>query len=153
MVFDIQEKAEMDMMHEIEATRGIDEVRFGMSVMQLESLGYVENRDRYNEIIRWRSFSRDDTLVCYVKDDVFIAYACFEDCCLHGRNLIGLSEFELMALLGQSTETGESIWVGDEEQQVPFEYESVGLQIWFERGRVISVFGDAGDEFEYDGKR
>lgn len=75
---------------------------------------------------------------------MFVAFACFEKCHLCDIDLIGLNEYELVAVLGEPTERGDPLWVSDNQQQIPFEYEKEGLQVWFQAGKVISIFGDEG---------
>lgn len=115
-----------------------------MSVAQLEALGYVEHIDRYNEITQWRTFARDESLLCYVKDDIVIAIACFANCYIEERNIIGMNKKALFSMLGFPSEIGNPLWVTDDEQQQPLEYEEAGLQIWLEGGKVVSVFCDDG---------
>ena len=135
----------MSKMHQIRINRGVDGVDFGMSVHRLDGLGYVERPERYNEITGWRTFSRDQSLLCYVKDDAVIAIACFAHCWLQGHEIIGMDEQRLVSLLGPPAEIGEALWVSEDRQQQPFEYEEAGLQIWFELGKVVSVFCDKGE--------
>jgi hypothetical protein len=135
---------EVNAPHEIKPNEGVDEVRFGMSVAQLVASGYMGKVERYNEITEWRTFARDESLLCYVKTNVVIAFACFENCHVREKNIIGLRDSELIAILGQPSEIGDALWVSNNQQQIPVEYEKEGLQIWFEDGKVVSVFGDGG---------
>lgn len=132
--------------HRIVVREGIDDARFGMTPAQLKVLGFDEKIERFNNITQWRAFTRDGNLMLYVKDYAVVAFACFESCALLGQGVIGLSESEIIALLGHPTEIGEPLWVDEDIQQTPFEYEALGLQVWIEKGRAISVFGNDGSE-------
>lgn len=134
--------AEIKKIHQIRPNKGTDDVDFGVSVDQLQAFGYAERVECYNEITEWRTFTRDESLRCYVKDDVVIAIACFANCYVGGMDVIGVDENALLAMLGPPTEIGDALWVSDDQQQIPFEYEGAGFQIWLESGKVVSVFCD-----------
>ncbi|TJZ76200.1 hypothetical protein [Chitiniphilus eburneus] len=82
---------------------------------------------------------------CYIEDGVVVCIACFTECFLFGKPLIGLAEDELISLLGQPDEIGESLWVSEERLQTPYEYFSFGIQIWFENEKTVSAFCNAED--------
>lgn len=126
--------------HDIYPRKGVDSVDFGIDVGKLESLGYCQRLEKPDEVIGWRTFVRDGAVVCYVEEGVVVTIACFANCHLDGKNLIGLTIAQIVSMFGVPDEIGEALWVSDDEQQTPYEYEAKGLQIWFEGGAVVSVF-------------
>ncbi|GLR11909.1 hypothetical protein GCM10007907_06990 [Chitinimonas prasina] len=105
--------------------------------------GYVEWPDEYDSYTNWRVFKRGVEMDVYVKDDSVVCVACFEGCTLDGVCLIDMSPSELVVILGCPDEIGEAVWVSEDRRQVPYEYFSLGLQIWFEADKVVSVFCNA----------
>ncbi|MFC4158960.1 hypothetical protein [Chitinimonas lacunae] len=130
-------------MHKIKPRVSVDDVLFGANFQFLMSAGYVECPDSYDEETKWRIFRKNDEVDIYIKDDTIICIACFQDCVIDGICLIGMSPADLIAALGNPDEIGEAVWVSDNEQQIPYEYFSLGLQIWFEADKVVSVFCNA----------
>lgn len=125
---------------------GVRDVLLNSPLRALTALGYFEDRLLYNEIINWHTWTKNDGLDIYVKDDVVICIACLSNCYLNGLNLLGLSSSELVGLLGAPAEIGDAIWLDDERSQIPFEYPSIGLQVWFEYDKVEKVYCDGGSQ-------
>lgn len=118
----------------------VDDVPFGSSAQSLIADGYVEDIAGYDEITRWKCFKKDDDLEFYVKDDAVVCVCCFKNCHIDGVSMIGELSDDVIGKLGAPDEIGEAVWVSDEQQQIPYEYFSLGLQVWIESGRVVSVF-------------
>jgi hypothetical protein len=130
-------------MNKIHPRVGVGEVLFGMSIPDLLNLGYSEDRDDFDETTRWRAFVRDAGKVCYVKDESVICIVCLSDAWLTDENLFDLQTDELERVLGAPDEVGEPVAVDEERTQIPREYFSLGLQVWIESGKVVSVFCNA----------
>lgn len=127
-------------MNKITPGIGVGEVNFSGGVEPIVAAGYLEDVAGFDEIMGWRTFRKDNQLECYVKDDAVVCIACFENCVIGDFSLIGKKLPELLRVLGQPDEVGETVWVSEETQQIPYEYFSPGLQIWLESGSVCSVF-------------
>ena len=127
-------------MHEIKPKLSVDDIRLGCDIQTLIANGYIEKVDAYDEITGWQTFTRDDAVEFYVKNNSVVCIACFGDCVIEGVYIIGQTPSELIKGLGAPNEIGEAIWVSDDRQQVPYEYFSLGLQIWFESGKAVSVY-------------
>lgn len=127
-------------MHDIKPRAHVDGIPFGAHTALLVTRGYVEDLDGHDAITNWRTFRNDDDVAVYVEDDVVVCIACFRHCAVDGQDLMGRSPSELALVLGAPDEAGEEIWVSDDTRQTPHEYFSLGLQVWFESDRVVSVF-------------
>jgi len=127
-------------MHEIKPKLSVDGLPFGTSTLSLTTRGYIEDVSGYDTITNWRTFKNNEDVEVYVKDDVVVCVACFRHCGVDGKDLIGRSPSDIVLILGTPDEVGEEIWVSDDRQQTPYEYFSLGLQVWFESERVVSVF-------------
>jgi hypothetical protein len=127
-------------MHEINPRAHVDGIPFGAPASLLVTRGYAEDPNGHDSITNWRTFKNDEDVAVYVEDDVVVCIACFRHCAVAGEDLIGRSPSELVSVLGSPDEVGEEIWVSDDTQQTPYEYFSLGLQVWFESDRVVSVF-------------
>ena len=130
-------------MHEIIPRISIDGISFSCCSQSLIAAGYVEDESRFDEITRWKTFKKDDDLEFYVDGDAIACVACFKNCRVNSASLIDQSTSELMQVLGLPDEIGDSVWVSNGRQQIPYEYFLLGLQVWFESDRVISVFCNA----------
>lgn len=130
-------------MHYVRSRISVDDVQFGACSQSLIGGGYVENADGYDEITGWRTFQKNDEVEVYVAEGAVVCVTCFQNCSLDGVGLIGMTPSDLLVLLGSPDEIGEVVWVSDELQQVPYEYFALGLQVWFESGKVVSVFCNA----------
>jgi hypothetical protein len=119
---------------------GVDDVMFEMDADSLISLGYVERPEFYSEILNWKTYIKNEGVECYVYDNKVISIACFGNCSIFNFELIGRHPDDVSNELGQPDEVGEPVWVTDDTQQTPYEYDALGLQIWVESGVVISVF-------------
>lgn len=60
-----------------------------------------------------------------------VSVGCYDNLLYQGRNLLGLTLEEIREVLGQEDEIGEMIG-----EEIPVEYESLSLQLWF-RGDVV----------------
>ena len=130
--------------HEIKPGISVDDVLFGASSQSLITAGYEEDESEFNEHLKWKTFKKNDEVnICVSDDDVVVCVACFKDCVLDGFCIIGQTPSDLISTLGHPDEIGEALWVSDDMQQTPYEYFSLGLQIWFESDRVVSVFCNA----------
>ena len=127
-------------MNEIKPRVSVAGIPFDATVSSLIARGYLEDANGYDAITNWRTFKKNDDVEVYVEDDVVVCIACFRHCGVDGHDLMGRSPSDLVALLGRPDEVGEPIWVSDDAQQTPYEYFSLGLQVWFESDRVVSVF-------------
>ena len=130
-------------MVEIKPRVSVDGLPFGATTSSLAKLGYVEDVSGYDTITEWRTFRKNEEAEVYVKDDVVVCVACFLSCVIDGKELIGRTSSEVLPILGNPDEVGEAIWVSDDRQQIPHEYFSLGLQVWFESDKVVSVFSNA----------
>ncbi|MFZ6719411.1 hypothetical protein [Undibacterium sp. Ji49W] len=127
-------------MYEIKPGIGVANVVFGQKAESLSSMGYFEDPDGFDEITEWRTYKKNDEFKCYVKNGEVICIACFFDCLIDGFSLMGKELHELVQAMGEPDEIGEPLWVTNDRQQRPYEYFSLGLQIWFEGDKVVSVF-------------
>lgn len=128
---------------EIKPRLSVGEVDLGASTDFLASSGYFEDKNGYDQITGWRTFKKEENLDIYVAGDAVVCIACFGHCVVDGIDLINRTPSELTSLLGSPDEIGEPVWVSDNLQQIPHEYFSLGLQIWFEADKVVSVFCNA----------
>ena len=129
--------------HEIKPRKSVDDIHFGLSLQTLVAEGYAEDVDCFDESTKWKTFKKDGDCEFYVKDGSVVCIACFKNCLINGVPIIGESVGRIVATLGQPDEIGDPIWVSDDEQQIPYEFFSLGLQFWVESGRVVSVFCNA----------
>lgn len=127
-------------MHEIKPRVSVDGLSFGTTTSSLIARGYVEDVNGYDSITNWRTFKNNEDVDVYVEEDVVVCVACFRHCAVGGEDLIGKSPSDIVLILGAPDEVGEAIWVSDDKQQTPHAYFSLGLQVWFESDRVVSVF-------------
>jgi hypothetical protein len=118
----------------------VADVMLGMDATSLQSIGYFEDISRYDDILNWKTFKKNDDFECYIKNDIVICIAFFRNCSIDKFSIIGKTPSELIGKFGNPDEIGEPLWVSDDMQQTPYEYDSFGLQVWFEAGTVISVF-------------
>ncbi|WP_426340225.1 hypothetical protein ACN9MZ_28995 [Pseudoduganella sp. S-14] len=130
-------------MNEINPRVCVGNIPFNASCQTLIMAGYVEHIEGYDPVTGWRTFKKNDEMEIYVRDDAVVCIACFRECAINGVSLIGMTPSELIAQVGDPDEIGEAIWVSDDAQQTPYEYFSLGLQVWIESCRVISVFCNA----------
>ena len=129
--------------HKILPRISVGDVPFSSNIAFLKALGYEEDIAGFDQIVKWHVYTKNDGLDCYVKDGMVVCLACFAQCYLSDRNLIGKTPEELALVLGIPDEIGDSVWVSEKTQQTPYEYFSYGLQVWIESGRVMSVFCNA----------
>ena len=126
--------------NEILPKKGVGDVVFESDVLALQTLGYVEEIASFDEILNWHTYTKNEGLECYVKDNVVVCIACFANCHFQGVDLIGKTPEEVISIFGDPDEIGADVFMGEKTQQTPYEYFSYGLQIWMEAGRVVSVF-------------
>jgi hypothetical protein len=127
-------------MNHIVPRKTIGNISFNYSERKLKSLGYREVSSEYDEITQWKTYSRNKGVDCYVKHGKIVCIACFRNCYFFGRNLIGKTQTEINQIIGMADEIGDDVWVDEDVQQTPHEYFDLGLQLWFERKKVVSVF-------------
>jgi len=127
-------------MVEIKPRVSVDGLPFDATTSSLRDLGYVEDEEGWDAITEWRTFRKNEDVEVYVKDDAVVCMACFSGCVIDGREIIGRMPSDVLSILGNPDEVGEEIWVSDDQQQTPHEYFSLGLQVWYESDRVVSVF-------------
>ena len=122
----------------------IGDVPLNINARGLMALGYFEDIAGFDGFLRWHTYTKRQGLHCYVKDGHLVCVKCFSSCYFGGENLIGKTPEEIMKLLGKPDEIGDPLWVSDQVQQLPYEFDDLGLQVWFESEKVVSVFCDAG---------
>ena len=88
-----------------------------------------------------------DSLRVHVDEGQITSIACYDNCILKGKNLIGLDFDEAKQHLGADpSEEPDTIYIDEEPQQV-FEFDYVEAQLWVKDGRVVTVFcGPSCDE-------
>jgi hypothetical protein len=123
--------------------KSVGDLRFDHQIEDLTALGFCEDMAAYNEITRWHTYAKNDDLNCYVKDGAVVCISCFRECIYNGNDLIKKRPNEIIQILGEPDEIGEDVWVSEDTAQIPYEYYSLGLQIWFENERVICVYCDS----------
>jgi hypothetical protein len=126
--------------HELLPRQGVGDVRFHSSTQVLKKLGYAEDIDGFDEILRWHTYTKHEGLHCYVKQGKLICIKCITNCYFGGEDLIGKTAEALISIVGNPDEIGEPLWIDDSTQQITFEFFEPGLQIWLEAGKVIFVF-------------
>lgn len=92
---------------------------------------------------------RDDTgllgLTVDEASDRIEVIECRDRCYYNGRDLIGMSRFELSFVLGEPDD--EELFDFVDHQQVYLDYESAGVSVWLENDEVVTVscFGPGDD--------
>lgn len=122
----------------------IGDVPLHITARGLEALGYFEDINGFDDILHWHTYTKREGLRCYVKDGDLVCIKCFSDCYFKGENIIGRTPDEILRIFGEPDEIGDPLWVSDHVQQVTYEFYDFGLQVWFESGKVISIFCSAG---------
>lgn len=116
----------------------VGEIRFNMTVDDLLELGY--SHTEFDEQINWHTYAKNEDIECYVEQGKIVSISCWKGATYNGEPIIGLTSEELINILGKPDEIDEPVWVSDEAQQTPWQYEELCLQIWFENEYVVSVF-------------
>jgi len=122
---------------------------FGEGIEEyFDAFEILEIPEEYDPEVEWEVFGLpDEDVRIFTSEGRIISVACYGEFFLEGRNLIGMPYENVEAMLGQEPdEVGDPIPIEDEEQ-VPIEFDSLGLQIWTVGGVVVSVFSFA-DESE-----
>lgn len=122
---------------------GVGPCKFGESIQLVaQGIDIKKVRDEGTSSTGWGVYevvgdeyktvwSENGTVVCVRCEDVFV---------FMNKNLIGMSEEELIAHMGQQPdEIGTSVEFEDGSVQTPFEYEDLGLEVWFEGGKLVSA--------------
>ncbi len=121
---------------------GVGPIKFGVPIadylsdFDLELVNYEEpgepETDAYEVPGQDKAIWVEDGRVDSINCDDFFGYK--------GKNLIGMSEKEFLAHMGQEPEEiGSSVEYENGSVQTPYEYPDLGLQIWFEDGKVVSA--------------
>jgi len=118
----------------------IGDVPLCVTARNLEALGYFEDINGFDDILHWHTYTKREGLHCYVKDGDLVSVKCFKGCYFKGQDIIGKTPKEIFQIFGEPDEIGEPLWVNDHVQQVTYEFYDFGLQVWFEAGKVVSIF-------------
>ncbi|NLR75796.1 hypothetical protein [Leeia aquatica] len=119
---------------------GVDDIKFGMCVNEIEGLGYLEDMAGVDDITNWRTFQKEDGKKCYVRNDAVVCVYCFGDALVDDFQLIGRKSEDFNKKFGAPDEVGDLVCVYDDTYQTPYEYYSLGLQVWFENDVSVAVF-------------
>lgn len=89
----------------------------------------------------WQTYGvRGASIRVHVADGLVTSVACYDECILHGQNLIGMDFDEARRVIGsEPSEEVDTIYISEEPQEV-FEFEDVEAQVWVRDGRVVTVF-------------
>ena len=79
--------------------------------------------------------------MCYVEDGLVTCVHCLSNLVYQGKQLIGINKNELIEIFGNPDEIGDPIWLGDDDEQITFEYDKNSLQVWLDENNiVVSIF-------------
>jgi hypothetical protein len=116
--------------------------RFGEAVKgYIAEYALVLLPEEYEPGVRWSVYSAPNVDVrIYAEDGAILSVACYEECLLNGRELIGLDIATATRIIG-SRPSGDVdlIEMVDGPQEV-YEFEDVEGQVWVKDGRVVTVF-------------
>lgn len=113
----------------------------GAPINQYDNLILME--EEYDKSVEWEVYKPidSDMLRIFVEENKIISIACYDTCSYQDTNLIGKKLGELEKILAQKpTEIGEPIELDIGGEQIPIEFDPVGLQVWIKDGVVVSAF-------------
>jgi hypothetical protein len=116
-------------------------LEFGANIGPLVEEGVVIPLEYDDDSTGWETYAYGGDAVCvHVDDGRIVSVACYQQCLLRSRNLIGLDFASAVELIGFSPSCEPDIILIDEEPQQVFEIEEVEAQLWVKDGIVVTVF-------------
>jgi hypothetical protein len=112
--------------------------RFGEAIAPevVGSLKLKERDDQRNWLLYLQSGLAAKATIL-VENGAVITVNCFEECYYQGTNLLGLSQAQLCALIGEADDS-ELQSVDDEESLVLY-FDKLSLMAWIDHGCVVAV--------------
>jgi len=90
--------------------------------------------------VGWRAYGvRGRDMRVYAEDGEIISIACSDECCLKGRNLIGLPIEDAIEVIGTPPSSEpEQQWIIHERQTIYY-FDEMEAMLWVHRGVVVSI--------------
>jgi hypothetical protein len=121
----------------IQPLKAIGSVRLGDPLNKIQSLGFKRNADLSVEN---ECYEADHLgLICYLAEHRVSSVSCRASCTLNGRQLIGIKKIQVLDTLGKPERIESPVWISDDRYQTCFDYDAMGLAIWFEDDLVVKV--------------
>jgi len=98
-----------------------------------------------DESTGWETFSlENEGISLYVEDNKIVSIVCDEECLYKGRNIINMDINEFMNFYGVNP-VGEidKLYVNDNDTQDVYEFDDIGLQVWCENDKIVTVIASA----------
>jgi hypothetical protein len=121
--------------------KGLGPIKFGEKIEKYErELGVIRDIDLgVNDLTGWISYEipNSETRIDTEGGQV-VSVSSYENFWYKGKTLIDLNISSVKSILGcDPDEIGDPILYNDNDLQVPYEYYSLGLLLWFSKGRVV----------------
>ena len=120
---------------------GMGSIVFGDPIAQCEQQhgAFVDPGDTPDGT-SWRQYQLPGT-DCFleVENGQVVAILVYDILIYQRKNIIGRKMTDIIELLGEPDEIGDSVIYDDGDIQTPYEFRHFGLQAWVSEGRVASV--------------
>lgn len=121
---------------------GLGPVKFECDInVYIKKLGALLDLSDEPDSTNWVQYHLPDREVFIdVESNKVVSILCYDEFLYKGNNLIGMRVADVDKLIECSPdEIGEPVIYDDGDVQTPYEYMSLGLQIWFSNNQAVSI--------------
>ena len=94
------------------------------------------------------TYADDEDTVVYVEGGHVESIGCYNQCILHGRNLVGMDFRGAQELIGVEPTHPPELGSSLDDREILFYYESAGAMVWVRNWKVVNIFCSKYDDIE-----
>lgn len=79
----------------------------------------------------------DGEVIVWTEGGRIVGVRCEEEFVYKQQNLIGMTQEQLVTLMGEPDEIGDDVELEDGSVYTPYEYEDLALEVWFTNGKAV----------------